>query len=259
MRLQAPSPRSGGARRAAAVRTLALLLSVLALRATGASAQPSRTEELPAALCRRPLTLPAGVLRIDNGLYGRGSGPNDRVIGFLLLGAGLGLTRDLEIGFLEPFPQDPSFYARLRIASGQYVELAAESGVRAPMWSRSEVDLWASMPLRLRPLPWLRVDATIRLDTYLSGPRPAQASLPLALVVSPFPFLSFGVQGSVGNDQSSGWAGDLGGFLALTAANRDGAARADFRGTFQALWAGQGQPLYALALNFQFYPPPLWR
>lgn len=243
-----------------AARCSALLAALCAIAPCAARAQATPREELPVRLSQRPLLLPAGVVRGDHGAY-IALGQFATLHGLLPSGAGVGISRDVEAGFLVPVPSEPAIYVRTRIAAGRYVDLAIEGAVRLPVWPRSLADVAVSMPLRLRPLSWLRLDVAVRLDTFVTGPSPARASFPVTLLASPTPLFSCGFQGSVAREQLTGWVGDVGTFLALSAGSDRGAARIDARISCSIHGLGQ-YPFgssFACALNFSFFTAPLWR
>lgn len=177
-------------------------------------APPVERHILPIRNADRPLTLPQGTLRLDQGLALRLSS------GLILSAPNqltAGLTDWLEIGLAWPITRDPSFLATARIAHGHVVDLGLRVAVMVPAITTGDTDLAVSMPLVFRvPGHVVRIEAAFVADFLLTQTVHHLLRVPLALVFSPSDRHMVGLVGAIALSDSRFWHGEAGIFYGHT-------------------------------------------
>jgi hypothetical protein len=147
-------------------------------------AGPAANEERawPIPLVQRPLTLPRGVLRgdVDLGYLRVPSDPSASHVIALNIGAGFGITDDLEAGILLlPFYGEPeagdywfghmALYGMYRFIEGD-VEVGARLEVQLPTQTRGDAifGLTLGVPVLLRVHDRVRIDTGVQVSLALS-------------------------------------------------------------------------------------------
>jgi hypothetical protein len=212
-------------------------------------AEPDPMFRLPASLSARPLTLPGGVARIQQGLVVRTArfrGP----MPIMPVGFALGVLDDLEIGFSWPLPYDTTFYALGRFVVDPHVELGGALAITAPTLTDGSSLARVSMPLLLRPSEWMRIDTGLAVELLFASQISPLAIVPITIVLNPHRTFFLGAQGSIEWLDGSRWQGELGGFVGFSVSTERGALM-DGRFTVQAYLP---QTEFALSFSIAFYP-----
>ncbi len=147
-------------------------------------------EGMPLAFVSRPLTLPAGMVRLDGNFDAHtnqvevdstvgGSSvltPTTQTNSVLTLGAAYGITRDFEIAAEVPaqigpdlVAQDPYFRGLYRFVQGRF-EAAAQLDVSVPVQSGEGVGLGVGLPMLVRVSNVGRFDIVPRFGVDLASP-----------------------------------------------------------------------------------------
>lgn len=205
--------RSSTRRTASSSVALATLVATLGLGSaaaaqdTGVPAAPDGVGGYPVNNALRPLTMSAGLLRIDAGFgfakfctdTGLGTFCSDTSVA-LSVGAGYGITDDFEVGAtvlpLQLSPDfdfgDPSIYGQYRFVTGA-VEVGARADIWFPVQGPFRAQLGVPIWFRVSPLVALRTGAFLTfIDVRRVGLR-VGLSAPFTAIINATESLWFGI------------------------------------------------------------------
>lgn len=228
--------------------------------ASGAQAQEvPAPQRLPPSFSRRPLTLTRGTLRLDAELaiahfetsfLGVTASSNSVGLG---LGAGFGITEDLEVGAtVLPLTLSPDFKYNAPSVYGTYRFLRGdvEVGARLALTLPIDRDFGVSVgvPVLLHIGETARLDTGAFVDLTFSDPLGKQLRIPVAFTASINPNLFVGARTGFVFPNFDSFGMPLGVYLGYTLATGDGAAPlADITAAFDFplfLRTGGGDAIY---------------
>lgn len=207
-------------------------------------------------VAERPLTLPAGMARIEQVIF-------YHFFDFPLplhgvpTGLSIGVTDDVEIGAVWGVTDDPSISVLARFVRDPRIDLGASARLTVPAMTTGDTLLTVSLPLAVRPLAQLRIDTGVSFELLFRAQVSPLLAVPLTITVAPHELFFFGAMGSAGwlDDPGQGhYAADAGGFIGWSGRNVHGVI-ADGRIAVQVFLPGNE---IVISLGLRFYPR-LWR
>ncbi len=239
---------------------LSVAFAALATLSAASSAQAQDApQRLPLSFSRRPLTLTRSTLRLDAELaiahfetsfLGVTASSNSVGLG---LGAGFGITEDLEVGAtVLPLTLSPDFkynapsvYGTYRFLRGD-VEVGARLALTLPIDRDFGVNV--GVPVLLHLGDTARLDTGAFVDLVFSDPLGKQLSIPVAFTASINPNLFVGARTGFLFPNFDSFGMPLGVYVGYTLAGGDGAAPlADITAAFDFplfLRSGGGDAIY---------------